>query len=390
MIAVVPSSSQIVVDHKAIPGFMDAMTMGYRVEPPSLLGGEGRGRDPLYHRPAAEGHRQHGEDARVRATHRETPMPSQSLACGGGRVLLAYKAGYVWTLLLLVTGCATFDQRAGFSDVSTVVEARSGKRVVWYRGSELDTQVDQEVRALLHDTLTVDGAVQVALLNNRTLQALYAELGVAQADLVQAGLLRNPVFDGAVRFLLSGGPAKVDLSAALDFLDIFYLPLRKRVAAARFEEAKLQVTGAVLDFAATVQGAFYRHQANEQRLELLQTMTQALAASFEVAQRLHAAGNITDLDLARERAVFEEAKVQLRAAESAGRQSREHLNTLMGLWGQQTTWQIDRRLPRPPRPKRCRSPTWNVPRCSRASPWPAPGSASLWLANRWASRGRPP
>jgi len=39
VIAVVPSSSQIVVDHKAIPGFMDAMTMGYRIEPPSLLEG---------------------------------------------------------------------------------------------------------------------------------------------------------------------------------------------------------------------------------------------------------------------------------------------------------------------------------------------------------------
>jgi Cu/Ag efflux protein CusF len=38
VIAVVPSSSQIVVDHKQIPGFMDAMTMGYRVEPASLLG----------------------------------------------------------------------------------------------------------------------------------------------------------------------------------------------------------------------------------------------------------------------------------------------------------------------------------------------------------------
>jgi Cu/Ag efflux protein CusF len=37
VIAVVPSSSQIVVDHKEIPGFMDAMTMGYRIEPPSLL-----------------------------------------------------------------------------------------------------------------------------------------------------------------------------------------------------------------------------------------------------------------------------------------------------------------------------------------------------------------
>ena len=79
--------------------------------------------------------------------------------------------------------------------------------MVWNLGTELDAQVDQEVRALLHDTLTVDGAIQVALLNNRNLQALYAELGVAQADLVQAGLLKNPVFDGAVRLPAKRRPA---------------------------------------------------------------------------------------------------------------------------------------------------------------------------------------
>jgi Cu/Ag efflux protein CusF len=39
VVAVVPSSGQIVVDHQAIKGFMDAMTMGYRVDPPSLLEG---------------------------------------------------------------------------------------------------------------------------------------------------------------------------------------------------------------------------------------------------------------------------------------------------------------------------------------------------------------
>ena len=209
-------------------------------------------------------------------------MPSPSLWRLAGRGLLGHQAGYVLPLLLVLTGCATFDHRAGFSDVSMAVEARSGKRVVWNLGTELDEQTAQEVRALLHDTLTADGAVQVALLNNRDLQALYAELGVAQADLVQAGLLRNSVFDGNVRFLVGDGSAKVDLDVALDFLGIFYLPLRKRVAAARFEEAKLQVTGAVLDFAATVQASFYRHQADEQMLELLQTIVQALALSLEV------------------------------------------------------------------------------------------------------------
>ena len=272
-------------------------------------------------------------------------MRFESLSCVGGRLLLEHKMGYVGALLVLVTGCATFDQRTGFSDVGAAVEARSGKRVVWNLGTELDTQVAEEVRSLLEDTLTADEAVQVALLNNRALQALYAELGVAQADLVQAGLLTNPVFDGAVFFLVAGGPVRADLSVAMSFLDIFYRPLRKRVAAARFEDAKLQVTGAVLDFAATVRAAFYHHQADEQRLELLQTIVQALAASFDVAQRLHEAGNITDLDLARERVLLEEAKLQLRAAETAVRQSRAQLNTVMGLWGQETAWHLDRRLP---------------------------------------------
>jgi Cu/Ag efflux protein CusF len=39
VVTTVPNASQIVVEHGEIKGFMDAMTMGYRVEPPSLLEG---------------------------------------------------------------------------------------------------------------------------------------------------------------------------------------------------------------------------------------------------------------------------------------------------------------------------------------------------------------
>jgi outer membrane protein, heavy metal efflux system len=272
-------------------------------------------------------------------------MPFQRLVCIERRVLFAHSAEYACVLLFLLAGCATFDPQAGFSDVSAAVEARSAKRVVWNLGTDLDAQAAQDVQSLLEDALTADKAVQVALLNNRELQATYAELGVAQADLVQAGLLTNPVFDGAAFFPLEGGPVSLELSAAMSFLDIFYLPLRKRVAKAQLEAAKLQVTGEVLDFAAAVQTAFYRHQADEQMLELLQTISHALATALEAAQRLHAAGNITDLDLARERAVTEEAKLQLRAAETTVRESREQLNTLMGLWGQETTWHTQKHLP---------------------------------------------
>jgi cobalt-zinc-cadmium efflux system outer membrane protein len=60
------------------------------------------------------------------------------------------------------------------------------------------------LRDLLSRELTVETAVQVALLNNKTLQATYEDLSVAQADLVQAGLLQNPVFRRHVAFPVAG------------------------------------------------------------------------------------------------------------------------------------------------------------------------------------------
>jgi Cu/Ag efflux protein CusF len=46
VVATVPKASQIVVEHGEIKGFMDAMTMGYRIDPPSLLDGLEQG-DPI-------------------------------------------------------------------------------------------------------------------------------------------------------------------------------------------------------------------------------------------------------------------------------------------------------------------------------------------------------
>ena len=261
-------------------------------------------------------------------------------------MLAGRNAGWLLASLMLLSGCASVALNAGFDDVKATVEERSKLRIFWNNGTDLDKEAAEKIGSLLERKLTADQAVQIALLNNRDLQALYSELGVAQADLVQAGLLRNPIFDAAILFPVSnGGKPKLELSAVMDFLDIFYIPLRNRVAAARFEEAKLRITGAVLDFSARVRTAFFLHQANEQMLELRQTIVQALNASLEVARRLSEAGNITDLDFARERALLETGKLALRSGEVAARQGREELNILMGLWGNQTEWQTDGRLP---------------------------------------------
>ena len=255
-----------------------------------------------------------------------------------------------WTSLLMLglTGCATVNLDAGFQDVRAGVQERQAKAIVWNRGTELDQEVAEQLRALLARNLRADDAVQIALLNNRSLQVIYADLGLAQADLVQAGLFRNPVLDAAVMFPLSGARPDLQFGAVVSLLDALYVPLRKRVAAALFEEAKLRVTGAVLDFAGEVRAAFYEHQANEQLLELRRTIAEALGVSAEVSRRLHQAGNISDLDLVRERLLAERGKIALRSAEVTTRQSRERLTTLMGVWGEQTAWEVEGRLPEVP------------------------------------------
>jgi len=246
---------------------------------------------------------------------------------------------------LWVGGCASMKPGMGFDDVQRSVSERTGQKVHWDNGSPEDSQTRDAVRALLADELTADGAVQIALLNNRNQQAVYEDLNLAQADLVQAGLLKNPVFGGEVRFATSGGGTSVVLDLSQDFVSLLSMPLRKGRAAAQFEAAKIRVTAAVLDLAGETRVAYHELQAAEQLRELRGTVAEGMAASYEFVKRLRAAGNTRELDLSNERALYEQSKLDLATSESDVVQRREHLNELMGLWGDSLGWRIAGRLP---------------------------------------------
>ncbi|HEX2238012.1 MAG TPA: TolC family protein, partial [Gammaproteobacteria bacterium] len=250
--------------------------------------------------------------------------------------------------IILVAGCATLPQDAGFKDVQATVMKRTGERIEWNRGTDEDAVAQAAVEQLLSGQLNTDEAVQIALLNNRQLQATYEDLGLAQANLVQAGLLGNPVFDARVLLPIGGGSLELGFGIVQDFLSILYRPLRKRIAAAQFDAAKRRVAGAVIDLAAQTRTAFYELQAYQQRFEFLQQVVKSTAASAEAAQRLYDAGNITNLDLAREQAFYQQSRLALATVEVRLIQDRERLNSLMGLWGKDTQWSIASRLPEIP------------------------------------------
>ena len=246
----------------------------------------------------------------------------------------------------VLSGCTTVPKKGGFSDVAQVIEERVGHRVHWYQGTPEDSQVSETIGSMLAEELPVDSAVQIALLNNRSLQATYEELGIAQADLVQAGLLRNPVFFGSARSSnRSSSATNTEFGVVQDFLDILVRPARKKLAAAEFEEVKLRVADAVLNLAAEMKVSYYTLQGSMQVTAMLRTITEATQAAYEFAQLQHTAGNISDLDLIVQQGLYEQARVNLVNSEAAVLSDRERLTRLLGLWGLSTEWRIAERLP---------------------------------------------
>jgi cobalt-zinc-cadmium efflux system outer membrane protein len=255
------------------------------------------------------------------------------------------KSVTMMTIAASMIACATAPSTGGFSTVQSTARDRLGARVQWNRGSADDSAAARAVDSVLAHALSADAAVQVALLNNRHLQATYESVGVAQADLVQAGMLANPFFEGALRFGHATATTGVELNLVESFLNLLQRPMRTRVAAAVYDRAALDVADSVLDVAARTRMAYYDAQAAQQTRDLRATVADAAHISAELAARQHDAGNITTLDLAREQSLSDDATLQLTDADAELADRREALSALMGLWGTRAQWTIPARLP---------------------------------------------
>jgi outer membrane protein, heavy metal efflux system len=247
--------------------------------------------------------------------------------------------------LLVIAGCASLDPRHAFDEVKSLSAERATGEVVWPSDDEASQAVTARVGELLASELTPESAVQIAFLRNRRIQAALAELGIAQAELVQAGLLPNPVLSADVRFGVGVSGTGADLGLVQEFLSVLQIPLKRRVAQAELEATKLEVASALFELSASVREAFFDAQGADQMLDLRRTVAETTRLAADVALRQHRAGNITDLDLANQRAFYEEAKLELADAEIDAAAKRERLTALLGLWGGETAWTLAPRLP---------------------------------------------
>jgi cobalt-zinc-cadmium efflux system outer membrane protein len=167
----------------------------------------------------------------------------------------------IFCFVIFVAGCAQVPKEAGFNDVKDLVGQRVDYRLHWNQETEADREVEMAIEELLKNELTPETAVQIALLNNPSLQAVYEGLGITQADVVEAGLLENPVLFGQARFPnKSEESTNYEFGITQNFLNLLMLPTRKELSAIRFEQVKLHVADKVIQLAAEVQKSYFTYQ----------------------------------------------------------------------------------------------------------------------------------
>lgn len=245
--------------------------------------------------------------------------------------------------VLLLGGCATFSADGGFKTVETLAKERIKKDVIWVRTDGDADTVQTSVKKLLASPLSVDDAVQVALLNNRGLQATYAELGIAEADLVQAGRMTNPHF--AYLRTRSGDERKIEWALTFPIIDLLTIPLRSQIEARRFEAVKLAVAGRVVEVGIETREVYVQALAAVEQVRYMEQVRTAAEASADLARRLTRAGNFSRLEQLREQAFYAEAVAQHARARQVATAERERLTRLMGLYGEDTLFKLPERLP---------------------------------------------
>jgi outer membrane protein TolC len=206
-----------------------------------------------------------------------------------------------------------------------------------------ETATRRDVAALLSTALSAEKAVQVALLNNRGLQAAYNDLGISEADFKEASSLPNPAV--SLGKILTGQELEIEARLVASILSIFTLEARTKIGALQFEAAQLRAIEATFRLAASTRRAYYTAVASRQSQSYLQQALEAARLTSEFTLKLGETGASTKMEQARAASIYLETSNRLAAAKLQSELDREALVRLLGLWGNDVNFKLPSVLP---------------------------------------------
>lgn len=237
----------------------------------------------------------------------------------------------VFSLGLLISGCSKIPS-ADDGFVSSVVANRLDSQVEWRRGYCQDERAKNFIQSMINSELNANTAIQIALLNNPKVQAVFEDLGIAQADLVEAGLLSNPVFEVEIRYAhIKGLRTNIEYLLTTSLLDAFLIPLRTKLATTEFEQTKLRVSNEILNLAFDVRETYYELIAEQQKTMYIRSIVELESILGEISSKQISIGNVNTLEFQLAQSRFLEAELELSQSLTEIVRLNEKLNRLLGL-----------------------------------------------------------
>ena len=263
---------------------------------------------------------------------------------------MQWRGGRLVALLLSgaagVAGCAKFSPDAGMFAVEATASAGLRMDIVKIGDERQAAVVSARVQQLLAKPLVASTAVQIALINNRGLQAAYNELGISEAQMVEASLPPAPTlsFQQVV-----GSGFEIDRMIVQNVLALLTLPRRREIAASRFRQAQARAVEMTLRTAMEAARAYYRAVAANEGVKFLQDSRLSAEAVSDLAKQLGETGAMSKLEQAREHVFYAEVSGQVATARLRQRGERERLVRALGLWGGDIRFTLPDKLPALPR-----------------------------------------
>ena len=247
---------------------------------------------------------------------------------------------------LTLGACATGNEEAAFQNVNALVSERTNVPVVWHRDEQSRERAGYEVRTLLSQPLTKNGAIKLAFLRNPMIQANLATIGISEADVAQAGRVKNPVL--SIERVVTHGFLEINRQILFSVLSLATIGGRTEIAKSEAERARYMAALEIVGTASSVETAWVEAVAARERFALMNQIFESAKAADDLAQRMAEAGSMTELDQAKIKASLAEIAGQRGQAMAAAQMAKERLIRAMGVWGADTKFKLPWLLPRLP------------------------------------------
>ena len=210
--------------------------------------------------------------------------------------------------------------------------------------AQAQTIAQAQINAWLAQPLDADTAVRLAVLNNPGLQTQLAQLAAQDAERAKALTLLNPSL--TLGRFTNAHEREIERQIGFSLVSLITLPWRARWQGWQMERNTLNTAQAVLLQAAQARRAWLNAVAARQTLAANERMHAAAAAGGELARRMAAVGNFSQMQQARELQTQHGAAAQLARARLAAQLAHEDLARTLGLWGPQAAaLQLPEQLP---------------------------------------------